>query len=102
MAIDPHSDPKFSTLCVHGGETLDPQGGIHTPLYNHSTFGFRSTEALLDVVEGRKAGNLYTRYGLNTYQQPVGLDRSHPDRVFRDADQPEHGDHRHRRCGGGC
>jgi len=23
MAIDPHSDPKFSTLCVHGGETLD-------------------------------------------------------------------------------
>jgi cystathionine gamma-synthase len=55
----------LSTICVHGGDELDAQGGIHAPLYNHSTFGFRSTEALLDVVEGRKEGNLYTRYGLN-------------------------------------
>jgi len=55
----------FSTICVHGGEELDAQGGIHVPLYNHSTFGFTSTQALLDVVEGRKEGNLYTRYGLN-------------------------------------
>lgn len=55
----------FSTRCIHAGETLDALGGIHTPLYNHSTFGFPSTEALLDVVEGRREGNLYTRYGLN-------------------------------------
>lgn len=55
----------LSTLCVHGGEQLDTQGGIHAPLYNHSTFGFPSTQALLDVVEGRVEGNLYTRYGLN-------------------------------------
>ncbi len=44
---------------------LDEQGGTHIPLYNHSTFGFPSTRALCDVVEGRQAGNLYTRYGLN-------------------------------------
>ncbi len=55
----------FSTRCVHAGEHLDAQGGIHSPLYNHSTFGFQSTAALLDVVEGRVEGNLYTRYGLN-------------------------------------
>lgn len=55
----------LSTVCVHGGEQLDVQGGIHAPLYNHSTFGFPSTDALLDVVEGRAQGNLYTRYGLN-------------------------------------
>lgn len=55
----------LSTLCVHGGEQLDQNGGIHAPLYNHSTFGFPSTKALLDVVEGRVEGNLYTRYGLN-------------------------------------
>lgn len=55
----------LSTLCVHGGEQTDEQGGMHTPLYNHSTFGFSSTQALLDVVEGRAEGNLYTRYGLN-------------------------------------
>jgi cystathionine gamma-synthase len=55
----------LSTRCVHAGEVLDAQGGIHAPLYNHSTFGFQSTADLLDVVEGRKEGNLYTRYGLN-------------------------------------
>lgn len=57
--------PGLSTRCVHAGEDLDTQGGIHAPLYNHSTFAFHSTADLLDVVEGRKAGNLYTRYGLN-------------------------------------
>lgn len=56
---------KFSTLCVHAGEKRDSHGAIHTPLYNHSTFAFASTKDLLDVVEGRKEGNLYTRYGLN-------------------------------------
>lgn len=55
----------FSTLCVHGAGELDAQGGIHAPLYNHSTFGFPSSKALLDVVEGRVPGNLYTRYGFN-------------------------------------
>jgi cystathionine gamma-synthase/methionine-gamma-lyase len=55
----------FATLCIHGGEHRDVQGGIHTPLYNHSTFGFPSTKALLDVVDGLASGNLYTRYGMN-------------------------------------
>lgn len=55
----------FQTKCVHGGEQLDKEGAIHIPLYNHSTFGFRTTSDLLDVVEGRKEGSLYTRYGLN-------------------------------------
>jgi len=56
---------QFSTLCVHAGEKRDIQGAIHSPLYNHSTFAFATTQDLLDVVEGRKPGNLYTRYGLN-------------------------------------
>ncbi len=56
---------NFSTLCVHAGEKRDSQGAIHSPLYNHSTFAFATTQDLLDVVEGRKPGNLYTRYGLN-------------------------------------
>jgi len=57
--------PGLSTLCVHAGEKLDSQGATHTPLYNHSTFGFSSTRELLDVVEGRSEGNVYTRYGMN-------------------------------------
>jgi cystathionine gamma-synthase/methionine-gamma-lyase len=55
----------LSTRCVHAGEERDRQGAIHLPLYNHSTFAFDTTADLLDVVEGRREGNLYTRYGLN-------------------------------------
>ena len=57
--------PGLSTRCVHAGEKRDAQGAIHPALYNHSTFGFENTADLLDVVEGRTEGNLYTRYGLN-------------------------------------
>jgi cystathionine gamma-synthase len=56
---------RLATRCIHAGEKLDEKGAIHTPLYNHSTFGFPTTAAVLDVVEGRVQGSLYTRYGLN-------------------------------------
>ena len=55
----------LDTRCVHTGELEDPQGSPHTPIYNSTTFAFNNTADLLDVVEGRRAGNLYTRYGLN-------------------------------------
>jgi len=55
----------LSTTCVHAGELADAHGAPHTPIYNSTTFGFPSTAALLDVVEGRRDGSLYTRYGLN-------------------------------------
>ncbi len=58
-------DYELSTRCVHAGEAKDAEGSPHTPIYNTTTFGFRSTADLLDVVEGRRPGNLYTRYGLN-------------------------------------
>jgi cystathionine gamma-synthase/methionine-gamma-lyase len=55
----------LATRCIHSGDTLDPRGAIHTPLYSHSTFAFPNTQGVLDVVEGRTSGSLYTRYGLN-------------------------------------
>lgn len=58
-------NPGLSTRCIHAGDTLDARGAIHTPLYNHSTFAFPNTQGVLDVVEGRATGSLYTRYGLN-------------------------------------
>ncbi len=58
-------DHRLSTRCVHAGELHDPQGSPHTPVYNTTTFAFERTADLLDVVEGRREGNLYTRYGLN-------------------------------------
>ena len=55
----------LATRCVHAGEIGDAHGSPNTPLYNTTTFKFPSTADLLDVVDGRKPGSLYTRYGLN-------------------------------------
>lgn len=55
----------LATRCIHAGEMNDASGSPHTPIYTTTTFKFDSTADLLDVVEGRKAGSLYTRYGLN-------------------------------------
>jgi cystathionine gamma-synthase len=55
----------LSTRCVHAGEIVDAHGSPHTPIYTTTTFKFPSTADLLDVVDGRKPGSLYTRYGLN-------------------------------------
>ncbi len=55
----------LSTQCIHAGEIADAHGSPHTPIYNTTTFKFASTADLLDVIDGRKAGSLYTRYGLN-------------------------------------
>jgi cystathionine beta-lyase/cystathionine gamma-synthase len=57
--------PGLSTRCVHAGELEDAHGSPHTPTYTTTTFKFKSTADLLDVVDGRKPGSLYTRYGLN-------------------------------------
>jgi cystathionine gamma-synthase/methionine-gamma-lyase len=65
MSREHEEQQGLATRCVHAGETRDPQGAIHTPLYNHSTFGFAATQDVLDVVEGRSQRSLYTRYGLN-------------------------------------
>lgn len=55
----------LSTRCVHAGEIHDAHGSPHTPIYTTTTFKFDSTADLLDVVDGKKPGSLYTRYGLN-------------------------------------
>jgi cystathionine gamma-synthase len=60
--------PKYrglSTRAIHGHSAKDAHGSPHVPIYNTTTFAFDSTADLLDVVDGRKPGSLYTRYGLN-------------------------------------
>jgi cystathionine gamma-synthase len=63
--VKPASQLGLSTRCVHAGDVRDSQGALHAPLYNQSTFGFAQTRDVLDVVEGRRDGSLYTRYGMN-------------------------------------
>jgi len=60
-------DPRHAldTRAIHGTTLQDSHGSPHIPIYNTTTFAFPSTAALLDVVDGRKPGSLYTRYGLN-------------------------------------
>ncbi len=55
----------LSTRSIHGHQYEDAHGSPHVPIYDTTTFAFPSTAALLDVVDGRKPGSLYTRYGLN-------------------------------------
>ncbi|HUN04066.1 MAG TPA: aminotransferase class I/II-fold pyridoxal phosphate-dependent enzyme, partial [Niabella sp.] len=55
----------IATKCVHSGEITNNQGSPHTPIYNSTTFTFSTTNDLLDVIDGRKPGSLYTRYGMN-------------------------------------
>ena len=55
----------IATKCVHSGEITNNHGSPHTPIYNSTTFTFSTTNDLLDVIDGRKPGSLYTRYGMN-------------------------------------
>jgi cystathionine gamma-synthase len=61
------ADPQYAlaTRAIHGSTLKDAHGSPHLPIYNTTTFAFASTADLLDVVDGRKPGSLYTRYGLN-------------------------------------
>ena len=55
----------LATRSIHGHSFEDAHGSPHLPVYDTTTFAFKSTSDLLDVVDGRKPGSLYTRYGLN-------------------------------------
>ncbi len=62
------SDPKpagLATRAIHGHGLRDAHGSPHLPIYNTTTFAFASTADLLEVVDGRRPGSLYTRYGMN-------------------------------------
>jgi cystathionine gamma-synthase len=55
----------LATRSIHGQGFRDAHGSPHVPVYDTTTFAFGSTEELLDVIDGRKPGSLYTRYGMN-------------------------------------
>ncbi|AVR88547.1 L-methionine gamma-lyase [Thauera aromatica K172] len=63
--MNERSTPGLATLGIHGHGFKDAYGSPHVPVYDTTTFSFASTADLLDVIDGRKAGGLYTRYGLN-------------------------------------
>jgi methionine-gamma-lyase len=59
----------FSTRSVHAGEETDPStGAVVTPIYETSTFAFPSTKILLEVMQRKRKGNVYTRWWNPTNQ----------------------------------
>jgi cystathionine beta-lyase/cystathionine gamma-synthase len=54
----------FSTKSVHAGEKADPiTGSVTTPIYQTSNFAFKNTQDLLDLMNEKRDGYIYTRYG---------------------------------------
>ncbi len=54
-----------ATTIIHNSLRQDTFGSPYSPIYNTSTYRYSNTETLLDVIEGRKPGYLYTRWGTN-------------------------------------
>jgi len=53
---------SFSTEAVHGGELRDSKGAVVSPIYETSVFAFKSTKELIDVINEKAEGYIYTRY----------------------------------------
>lgn len=54
----------FNSNLIHVGEQPDPTtGSVVPPIYQTTTFAFPTNESMLDLMEGRASGYIYTRYG---------------------------------------
>ncbi len=65
MTQSTKSDSVMSSLLHQSHPCDDPWNSPDVPLYETTTFLFENTQHVLDVVEGRRPGALYTRYGHN-------------------------------------
>lgn len=54
-----------STRIIHNRRHRDVFGSPYSPVYNTTTYRFPDSEAQLDVIEARRPGHLYTRWGTN-------------------------------------
>lgn len=59
------NDQGPATRIIHNRRHKDAFGSPYSPVYNTTTYRFENTADLLDVIEGRSDGNLYTRWGTN-------------------------------------
>ncbi len=54
---------RFDTTLIHGGEHVDPYGSATVPIYQTSTFGFKSADHGAACFAGEDDGYIYTRIG---------------------------------------
>jgi len=58
------STAKFATLCVHSSGGVDPlTGAVSVPIYQSSTFAFKSAKQGAALFAGEEEGYFYTRLG---------------------------------------
>ncbi|HTW92922.1 MAG TPA: PLP-dependent aspartate aminotransferase family protein [bacterium] len=57
------SKQSFSTRLIHAGVSEDEHGSVVPPIYQTSTFAFRSAEQGARRFSGESAGYIYTRLG---------------------------------------
>ncbi len=58
-----HKKSGFNTRLIHAGEVEDQYGSAVTPIYQTSTFKFKSAQHGADCFAGKAEGYIYTRIG---------------------------------------
>lgn len=58
-----HAGHGFHTRLVHGGHQPDATGSVTVPIYQSSTFAFRSAQHGAELFAGADDGFIYTRLG---------------------------------------
>jgi len=61
-------DKGFDTKLIHAGDQPDEFGSAVTPIYQTSTFSFKSAKHGADLFAGKEAGYIYTRISNPTIQ----------------------------------
>ncbi len=56
-------DLGFNSILIHGGDHVDPLGSATVPIYQTSTFAFKSAEHGAACFAGEDKGYIYTRIG---------------------------------------
>lgn len=51
----------INTKLVHAGHHADPTGSVNVPIYQTSTFAFKSAQSGAAIFAGKEAGYIYTR-----------------------------------------
>ena len=62
------SDKGFNSKLIHAGEIEDPLGSAVTPIYQTSTFKFKSADHGARCFSGEEKGYIYTRLGNPTIE----------------------------------
>ena len=60
---DAPAERGFNTRLVHARAPSDPYGAVNVPIYQSSTFAFRSADHGAALFAGREEGYIYTRIG---------------------------------------